>query len=381
MATRPSEPSESIRALLSDVIDYAGIFPPARLPLEEAVKNYAAYLQGEAAWMLSRFVCPAARLGELDELEDILAEGSVPWRFSALGRSEADDGDYLSGLAADIQAAEDFGSRHGGRARVDAIETRLPESVMKDGAGEFVKQAAGLVTDLVALRPGGGVSAEAAEESGLAVYFEVPFVEPWRRNVGTVIAAVAAARSAAEAAGDGLVSVGVKIRTGGVEAVMIPPIEQVAFFVGECARRGVPFKATAGLHHPIRHHAAEVDAKMHGFINVFAAAVLAYGAGAETQAAGSAGRGATASPAERPKPAGGAATAAASAASADDTLLGTVLAEERAESFTFDDDGMTWRGRRASIDQIRAARGRFALSFGSCSVTEPVQDLQALGWL
>ena len=42
----------SLRALLTGVVDYAGLFPPARLPLDEAIRNYARYRQGSDAWML-----------------------------------------------------------------------------------------------------------------------------------------------------------------------------------------------------------------------------------------------------------------------------------------------------------------------------------------
>src|SRR5438552_3294700 len=53
--------SPGLRALLAGVVDYAGLFPPARLPLDQAIRRYAEYRQGTDAWMLGRFVCPAAR--------------------------------------------------------------------------------------------------------------------------------------------------------------------------------------------------------------------------------------------------------------------------------------------------------------------------------
>ena len=32
------------RALLAGMVDYAGLFPPAELPLDDAVREYAAHL-------------------------------------------------------------------------------------------------------------------------------------------------------------------------------------------------------------------------------------------------------------------------------------------------------------------------------------------------
>ena len=58
--------SEALHALLSGLIDYAGLFPPASLDLPAAMRNYAAYRAGAHAWMLGRFVVPAALVAEVD---------------------------------------------------------------------------------------------------------------------------------------------------------------------------------------------------------------------------------------------------------------------------------------------------------------------------
>ena len=53
---------ESLQVLLGGVIDYAGMYPPAQLPLSEALRTYVRYKQGKEAWIVNRFVCPAGRL-------------------------------------------------------------------------------------------------------------------------------------------------------------------------------------------------------------------------------------------------------------------------------------------------------------------------------
>ena len=121
-----------------------------------------------------------------------------------------------------------------------------------------------------------------------------------------------------------------KIRTSDASA------EQVADFLCAAAARRLAFKATAGLHHPIRSLA------MHGFLNVFTAAAFAWH-GAER------------------------------------ALVLDMIEEQDARSFEFSDEAVCWRGRRLATGQIQAARRDFAHSFGSCSFVEPIADLRELG--
>ncbi len=58
---------ESVRALLSEIVDYAGLFPPSQLSMSEAVSNYATYKNSNHSWMLGRFVVPVNRLDEFAE--------------------------------------------------------------------------------------------------------------------------------------------------------------------------------------------------------------------------------------------------------------------------------------------------------------------------
>ena len=63
----------------------------------------------------------------------------------------------------------------------------------------------------------------------------------------------------------------------------------------------------------------------------------------------------------------------------DDATLVKILSETDPKAFTLDEDGgARWRGRRVKADAIRRVRNGFARSFGSCSFSEPVEDLQTL---
>jgi hypothetical protein len=141
-----------------------------------------------------------------------------------------------------------------------------------------------------------------------------------------------------------------KIRMGGVTPEAIPGVDSVAQFLTTCARERVAFKATAGLHHAVRGMHALTDvpgsprATMHGFLNLFLAAALAY-------------------------------------FGADQHAIVRTLAEEDASAFRLDDEVIRWHDHTLITDQVERVRGHFAMSFGSCSFTEPVDDMKEMGWI
>jgi hypothetical protein len=122
-------------------------------------------------------------------------------------------------------------------------------------------------------------------------------------------------------------------------------VEQLARFIATCASADVPFKATAGLHHPLTHDSPWPGVREFGFLNVFLAATLALTRGAE------------------------------------ENDLVQVLGEESIEAFNFEDEAVCWRDEKLTSDEIEDTRLAFAVSFGSCSFDEPREDLRGLGLL
>jgi hypothetical protein len=218
---------ESTTALLAGVIDYAGLFPPAGLSMSAAAAEYHAALTSAGAWMLGRFVTPAARLFELAEARAALPLIS-PWPISAIVRDGSNDD--LAAIAAFNAAA----ARH--LARVDTIEAK-PQSL----AG----------VDWLAAPAGDGIE----------VYVEVapgPDVDQWLARV--------AARG-----------LRAKVRTGGLTADAFPAPTALAAFIAAAVRLRVPFKATAGLHHAVRgayrltYDDGAQHAPMYGYLNMLLA--------------------------------------------------------------------------------------------------------------
>ncbi|HEX5086113.1 MAG TPA: hypothetical protein VFY40_29105, partial [Blastocatellia bacterium] len=112
--------NSSLRDLLSGLIDYAGLFPPAALDMASAARKYAEYRGAEYGWALGRFVAPVARLDEFEKVvEGILPDGPSKegevWRLSALGGAD---------LSSDLNRISEFNLRRVGAAAIDAIEIK-----------------------------------------------------------------------------------------------------------------------------------------------------------------------------------------------------------------------------------------------------------------
>jgi hypothetical protein len=297
----------SLRAFLSGIVDYAGLFPPARLPLDHAARDYARYHAGAESWMLGRFVVPAARLADLDPLVSLLSSGE-PWRFSVLGRGGETVPAFRAGIEADLQAVHAFRSRHGSAALVDAFEVKWPAIAFRE-------------PDEVLAGP-----ARAVGRACMTVVFELP---------ATVPASILAGLRATAA--------GVKLRCGGLEPAAFPAPAEVAHVIAACRENGLPLKFTAGLHHPLRHLDRGLQTKMHGFLNVFGAAILAHA---------------------RPL---------------TEEQVRVIIEDEDASHFQFDQEGFRWQEHFARTEEVTTARREFVTAFGSCSFDEPRDDLRALG--
>jgi len=296
----------SLRVFLDRIIDYAGLFPPASLDMMTSVNNYSTYLNAQQRWALGRFVLPVARLDEfLNAQENVAAD---PWRLSGI---------ISANIEAELAAVDEFNRKAPG-AVIDTIEVRVRDLDE---------------VDLVRRK----------QPPSTAVFFEFAPEQadkflPILRHFGGCA----------------------KLRTGGVVEEAFPSVENVAAFIVRCAECGVPFKATSGLHHPLRcfhsltYEPNSREGMMHGFLNLFTAAAIAWGA-------------------------------VRSGKVASRVVLATCLADRERANWHFGDDAVTWGGEEKPIlidvAGIRSMRAEFALSFGSCSFEEPLRDLHELDLL
>jgi hypothetical protein len=327
LSANPSEASVSagLGAFMEGLIDYAGLFPPARLPLDQAVSSYAAYRHSGDAWMLGRFICPANRLADLRPYTDLF-QPDAPFPVAVLGTGGPEPDDFHRALRDNLAATRSFLAEHPGGVTAEVLEVRLPDDI-----AEATPASIGAFFDRIA-------EAVAAADIPLErIYLEVGFSGEWRRTLDGVLRVLARPP-------EGL-RFGLKIRCGGETADAFRTPEQIAHVLARCRDVKLPVKATAGLHHPIRHFNRDLQVMSQGFFNVFGAAVLAH------------------------------------ALDLTEPALRQVLRNEQIKTFSFDDTGFGFQDLRVTTQQIAIARKAFAHSFGSCSFDEPREDLRAAGLL
>ena len=293
-------PKESLRVLLAEIVDYAGLFPPAQLSMKEAVINFAHYKNSDYKWMLGRFIVPVARLEEFLES----ARGFVS--------EDAEDVWHLSVLASEdiyetVAKVQDFNEKNAPSIVCDAVE-------VKANTSSLIREISN------------------ATLPNLATYVELPLDENLADLVSTL--AISDLRG--------------KIRTGGVTPEAFPTAREIIRFVRACLAANVPFKATAGLHHPLRCRKpltyepnAETGA-MNGFLNLFLAAGFARG-------------------------------------NLSASVLEELMHDGLADNFEFAENGVMWRREHfLSVEQLSLLRRRNIISFGSCSFVEPIEDLREI---
>ncbi|MBD2730651.1 hypothetical protein H6G96_31120 [Nostoc sp. FACHB-892] len=223
----------SIKTLFSSIVDYAGLFPPAKLTMEEAIANYACYQNTCYHWMLGNFVLPVSRINEFEQLLfklPIEASKTKHWRLSIIISQEVES------AIAKIQALND-------NHKIAIASLEFPPLSLS----EIDKVFPYLPADIEA-------------------FFEIPYSEDLKAYL-TLLQRP---------------GISAKIRTGGLSTEAFPTISQLYRFIFACAEAQVGFKATAGLHHPLpgkyplTYEPNSPNAMMHGFLNVAVLAALVY---------------------------------------------------------------------------------------------------------
>lgn len=290
----------SLKQLLSAVVDYAGLFPPAQLSLPEALATCDRAWSSPHHWMLGHFVVPASRLPELIQLLPSLHSWSnspQPWTLSVI---------LSLNWVAELEQIHQL-SHTASQILIRALEVvPLPP----DKIQQVLRHLPTKVT----------------------AFFEIPFgvdLAPYLKVLQQP-------------------STAAKLRTGGLTNDAFPDSKELSQRILSLAEAQIPLKATAGLHHALRDQyrltsqADSDSATMHGFLNVLLLTALAYQ-----------GR-----------------------ISCDEAVA--ILEERSRHSFQFTDTTINWQQHSLTLSEIERSRQQFFHSFGSCSIQEPIADLEHL---
>jgi hypothetical protein len=309
------------RILFEGLIDYAGLFPPASLSMPAAVAEYRTVRQSSESWIAARFIVQASRLVELaTALAPTMTRGEPAWPVAVIL-----DGDIGTAVATTQMVAAEMGSA------LQFVFAEVPFPT------EFAEQSP--VDDLESI-----IDAACAVSPSIVPFFEIPrptnsqATVSWPATLDRLLPQIAASATRRHR------MLGAKLRTGGATGAAFPSPEEVADFVIGCATHALPFKATAGLHHPYRHRWNELDVERHGFVNVLAAAALA------------------------------------DLGESRHVIVGALQATAD-HPFTVGMTGITVGDILLDVPTLQRVRATRFPSYGSCSFDEPTDDLRVLGLL
>ena len=320
--------TRSLKAFMGGIIDYAGLFPPSKLELEEAFGNYVKYKNGSLSEMISGFICPVKLLKQLEIiiLKNYRDENKI--NVTVLGRGGYDRDNFLQVLEEDLNYWSDFLLNTENKVITESFEIKLPDELITAHDSKklsvFINEISAKIKNRI--------------NQDVFIFFEGHIGTKWKKNIKHFIEAVKIHNESEN-------NCGYKLRTGGTEIDFFPEPEVIAYSIRECLDRNIRMKCTAGLHHPFRHYDINIGVKMHGFINVFGAGIIAM------------------------------------RHNISDSGLKEIIDDENPDNFVFTDECFSWKDWKISPEEIDFARKNLMISFGSCSFDEPLEDLVELNLL
>ena len=291
-------------AAFGGLIDYAGVFPPATLSMPDAVARYRATMTSADRWLIGRFLVRASQLQELAAVAThSLVAGDQPWSIGVVL-------DMSPGAGASI--GQDFQREMSPAMSIAAFEVALEPGT---DAGRLIDTVATIDPDV-------------------AVFIEVDRREPLDDQI----------REIGDALRDRGRRGGAKLRCGGLTKDDFPTVDEVTEFVWAASFADVAFKATAGLHQPIRHRDAAIGVWRHGFVNLLIGSVAAD-------------------------------------AGQSRSVVREIVAESDPTAFSITPVAASWRDVVLPGSAIRRSRLRGLVAFGSCEIDEPREALAGLSFL
>ncbi len=295
------------------LIDYAGLFPPSELPFNDAISNYISYSSSSDSWILNRFICPVSKLNNLlPHLSNFTPE--KPLHLSVLLTGDFQDDKYINKFNEELNAIKSFETQYGDVCKIESLEAKIDvQNINLDDILNVITTSIEFLNNSVEI-----------------------FLEPTDSDFSLISDQIFKSN---------IKNIQLKLRCGGVVPKAFPSSKTIASALSFCKNNNVKLKFTAGLHHPIRHFNEQIGTKMHGFVNVFGAALLFY------------------------------------TNKINKNTLIEALEDENPNNFNFKNSSFSWKNNSLPVKEIVVLRDEALLSYGSCSFDEPRDDLKDLGWM
>jgi len=312
-----------LKYFMTRIIDYAGMFPPAKLSFASAFSNYLNYQDDSDNWMMERFVFPITKHNEIADFSPQLNSHNQIIKLSILPQYDDSEVVFLENFKLDFEQLTLATKVSPARFDLNFFEFKLPKNLAEADQNRVYR----FFDELLSI-------AKTHPHHKPQFFIEMSIGSDWKYSMNRFTNLLTYYPQAKH--------LGFKLRCGGITSDTFPEAFIVANAIHLCREKSLPIKFTAGLHHPLSHFNSSLNTRMYGFFNILGAAVLSY-------------------------------THLLSL-----NELEEMITEERIDHFSFADQGMKWRDYVVNTEQIKQAREKFCMGYGSCSFDEPRQDLRSL---
>lgn len=313
---------QSLNIFMQGLLDYAGLFPPANLPLQVSLKNFSEYYDHQQTNWLGKYILP---VNKVDETISILNEHPLfsklknKANFSLIISNSETINDYSKILEKDITLIKKLTNQFEQTITLDSIEFAPPKEVFTTNNTKLIIDTLNILLEKFSyLDKINQFYCEVRVLENLHEYIQT--ISNFNQKISNKIA--------------------IKLRTGGVTPAQIPPSIDIAKAIRVCAEQKIPIKATAGLHVPVPNDNPHVGARLHGFLNIFSCLLLCY----------------------------------------DDLMsienMENIISNYSYRDFKFTDSGLHVGNRYISNQKMTELRKSFIKSFGTCSFIEPIDHLK-----
>ncbi len=250
---------QSLNIFMQGLLDYAGLFPPATLSLQNSLKNFAEYYHHNQKEWLGKFILPINKINETISIlnkQNIFSTLENKAQLSIILSNCKSLSEYKNCAQNDLISIKNLINQIGNTINICSFEILPPIDIFNSGNTDLLKNF---------LIYSSEVLFEFKDKTDF--YCELPLSEKLNDYLTTI---------KIHNENINLLKISVKLRTGGVTQQQIPSSKDIAEAIFLCAKHKIPLKATAGLHVPVPNENLQVGAKLHGFLNIFSCMLLCY---------------------------------------------------------------------------------------------------------